>query len=165
MSDPDWQDKSTQVELLSTELDREIQSYEARNDAMQGRATILVAAASVVGTLQVAIGSPKAVVFDLIASALAAVIGLLVAAPIGTVVLNLNVVEKRLLSLGIDEGRATLLDKKIAMLNTNQHRLNIRGLLTLLGFLLLVLALVSSFWTATHPTTPPPTRVVIVSHS
>jgi hypothetical protein len=163
VNETEWDELSPKITAVEAEVDREIGSYEGRNGAMQGRAGVLVAAASVVGSIQYSVGSSKVILYNLVAAVIAAVIGLILAAPIGVRVLNMNLVEKRLISMGVNEGRLALLDQKISMLNKNERQLNIRGAFTIIGYLFLALALASSFWSATHASSPSPTHVIIDS--
>lgn len=132
------------VQLLEAELGAEIASQQARDAAMQQRATILIGAASIVGALQTgsAGGAP---LWSLGLALLAAVAGVVVIFPRTGDALNLRTARDRTKTMPPHTWREKLMDVKLEILDADERWLTIRGRIARAGFI----ALTASILTAT----------------
>lgn len=76
-----WEGKLADLLLVNVETDRELADVSRRDAAMQGRATILIGAASLVGVLRLGGGFDWLVLLNLVLNAAAAVCGVVVLFP------------------------------------------------------------------------------------
>jgi len=139
-----WKGKRDELRSVNAAVDRELDDYTKRDSAMQGRATVLIGAASVVGAVQIG----DAATWQLVGvglSLLAAVAGVVVVFPRGGDAFNPRTLwEEVYAGTSEEEALHHTIRVKLETLDKDDKWLSTRGKFARVGFVLLALSVLAT---------------------
>lgn len=159
-----WRGKEKELALVSSVVDRELDDFTSRDDAMRGRATILIGAASVVGALQLGEGFNLLLAISVVLSLAAAMCGIVVVFPRTGGAFNPRTMWEHLYDgKGVDEALHHMIRVKLKALDREEASLAVRSWFARVGLLLIVASIVFAAASAMLPSThadpaPSPTQ-------
>ena len=141
MSRPNWHGKRDELLLVNAATDRELDNFTQRDAAMQGRATLLIGAASLVGAIKLGEGLDWLAFINLILSFLAAVCGVIVLFPRTAGAPNPRQMWNAIYdNVSDEEALHHMIRVKLETLDDDERSLERRSLSTKIGFILLAVS-------------------------
>lgn len=128
------QDRVEQLELIHTEVEGQLESYARRFQAMQSRAGVLVAGASIGGSLASSTSLNWATIAAIAFAFAAAVLGAVALVPTRSTSMDLWIIRQRVYGMTKGEGLLWLIDHKINLLGANEARVTNGAMLLRFGF-------------------------------
>ncbi|MFC5791977.1 hypothetical protein EDM22_12335 [Agromyces tardus] len=123
-----------QLELIHAEVEAQLQSYAQRFQSMQSRAGVLVAGASIGGSLASSTSLNWATIMAIVFAFAAAVLGALALLPMRSASMDLWNIRQRVYGMTKGGGLLWLIDHKINQLNANEVRVTNGAVLLRFGF-------------------------------